>query len=203
MARLPDGSWSAPSAIGLGGFGGGGLIGIDLTDFVFVLNSDKDVATFIESATLTIGLNASVAAGPGRSVETSFIVGSRGIASQYAYSKTFGLYVGVTAEMGVLFEMPITNKKIYERKLKAKQLLNGDIPPPREADSLMHILNSDKLRPDKSDRSLQGFELAADDLQPGPAEVSGQERPHELPVPQPPQEMAFGEVYELHTQARH
>jgi SH3 domain-containing YSC84-like protein 1 len=38
VVRLSDGSWSAPSAIGIGGAGFGGQIGFELTDFVFVLN---------------------------------------------------------------------------------------------------------------------------------------------------------------------
>lgn len=38
IARLPDGSWSAPSAIATGGAGFGGQIGLEITDFVFILN---------------------------------------------------------------------------------------------------------------------------------------------------------------------
>ena len=38
VARLADGSWSAPSAIVTGGGGFGGQIGFELTDFVFILN---------------------------------------------------------------------------------------------------------------------------------------------------------------------
>lgn len=190
MARLPDGGWSAPSAIGLGGFGIGGLVGFELTDFVFVMNDDKAVATFIESATLTLGLNVSAALGPaGRTVEANAMIGSRGCAKSYAFCKTRGLYAGITGMMGVLFEIPFTNKKMYERKLKAKQLLNGDIPPPREADSLMRILNSEKLRPNVSSESSRGLELPANALHPGPTELSDRGMVHELPMQQLPHEM--------------
>ena len=40
IARLPDGSWSAPSCIATGGLGWGLQIGADITDFVVVLNSE-------------------------------------------------------------------------------------------------------------------------------------------------------------------
>ena len=36
VARLADGTWSAPSAIGTGGAGFGGQIGFEITDFVFI-----------------------------------------------------------------------------------------------------------------------------------------------------------------------
>jgi lipid-binding SYLF domain-containing protein len=38
IARLPDGSWSAPSAIGYLGGGFGMQMGADLTDYVIILN---------------------------------------------------------------------------------------------------------------------------------------------------------------------
>ena len=41
IGRLRDGSWSAPSAIGLVGFSFGALIGLAVTDHVFLLMSDK------------------------------------------------------------------------------------------------------------------------------------------------------------------
>ena len=41
IARLPDGSWSAPSCIATGGVGWGLQIGADITDFVIVLNSEE------------------------------------------------------------------------------------------------------------------------------------------------------------------
>ncbi len=61
VSRLADGSWSAPSAIGLGGAGFGGQIGFELTDFVFVLNDAAAVRTFSQQGSLTLGGNVSIA----------------------------------------------------------------------------------------------------------------------------------------------
>ncbi|CAO3691244.1 unnamed protein product [Rhizopus microsporus] len=64
VARLPDGKWSAPTAIATGGVGFGAQIGADITDFVLILNSDEAVRAFSQGGNLTLGGNLSVSAGP-------------------------------------------------------------------------------------------------------------------------------------------
>lgn len=160
VARPPDGTWSAPSAVALGGVGMGGQFGLELTDFVFILNSDAAVATFLKSGVLTLDGNISIALGPGRSAEYGALVGTSGVASLYAYSKTRGVYGGATLEISILFERSYANKKLYDRKLKAMQLLTGEIPPPPEAEPLMRILNSEALRLPSSSGGPGGVEMA-------------------------------------------
>jgi len=55
VARLEDGSWSAPSAIGTGGMGFGGQIGAEITDFVIVLNTQAAVKSFCKGGNVTLG----------------------------------------------------------------------------------------------------------------------------------------------------
>lgn len=64
IARLPDGSWSAPSCIATGGLGWGLQIGADITEFVIVLNSEDAVKAFTLGGNVTIGGNISASAGP-------------------------------------------------------------------------------------------------------------------------------------------
>jgi hypothetical protein len=64
IARLPDGSWSAPSCLGTTGVGFGFQVGADVSDFVIVLNSDDAVRAFATSGNMTIGGNLSAAVGP-------------------------------------------------------------------------------------------------------------------------------------------
>ncbi|KAJ6093229.1 hypothetical protein N7486_008518 [Penicillium sp. IBT 16267x] len=149
VVRLPDESWSAPSAIGLGGLGFGGLFGAELTDFVFVLYTDEAVTKFTQSGFLHLGLNLSAAFGVGRSAESGGIAGSKGVSGFYSFSKTRGIYGGVSGEIGFIVERSGANKKIYERKLKSVNLAGGEIPSPREAESLIRILNSMAPRPSK------------------------------------------------------
>ncbi|KAJ5603125.1 hypothetical protein N7537_006081 [Penicillium hordei] len=151
VARLPDGSWSAPSAMAMGGLGAGGQFGAELTDFVFVLATDAAVKTFMQSGNLTLGGNISMAVGPiGRSAEAGGVVGTKGATGVFAYSKTRGLYGGLTVEGGVLAERADANKKLYGRKLQAKELLGGSVPPPPEAGVLIEVLNGDFFRIDGS-----------------------------------------------------
>ncbi|KAJ5492852.1 SH3 domain-containing protein [Penicillium diatomitis] len=147
ICRLPNGNWSAPSAISLGGLGAGGQFGMEFTNFIFVLNTDAAVETFINSGTLTLGGNISIAFGTGRSAETAAMIGTKGISNIFAYSKTRGIYGGLTFEGGIITERSSTNKTLYKRKVKAKDLLSGEIPPPPQAEPLMRILNSECFRP--------------------------------------------------------
>ncbi|XP_057353472.1 SH3 domain-containing YSC84-like protein 1 isoform X2 [Manis pentadactyla] len=64
LARLPDGRWSAPSAIGIAGLGGGFEIGVEVSDLVIILNYDRAVEAFAKGGNLTLGGNFTVAVGP-------------------------------------------------------------------------------------------------------------------------------------------
>lgn len=143
IARLADGSWSAPSAIATAGAGFGGQIGFELTDFVFILNDAAAVRTFSQVGTLTLGGNVSIAAGPvGRNAEAAGAASARGVAGVFSYSKTKGLFAGVSLEGSVLVERKDANEKLYNNRIAARQLLSGTIRPPPSAAPLMNILNS-------------------------------------------------------------
>lgn len=91
IARLPDGSWSAPSCIATGGLGWGLQIGADITDFVIVLNSEDAVRAFSLGGNVTIGGGISATAGPigtGGSVQASLAHP----APMFSYSKSKGTY---------------------------------------------------------------------------------------------------------------
>ena len=148
VARLADGSWSAPSAIATAGAGVGGQIGFELTDFVFILNDMSAVRTFSNMGTLTLGGNVSLAAGPiGRNAEAAGAASTRGVAAIFSYSKTKGLFAGVSLEGSMLVERKDANEKLYNGRVTARQLLSGTIRPPASSEPLMRVLNS---------RSFQG-----------------------------------------------
>ena len=143
IARLADGSWSAPSAIATAGAGFGGQIGFELTDFVFILNDVAAVRTFSQVGTLTLGGNVSIAAGPvGRNAEAAGAASTKGVAGVFSYSKTKGLFAGVSLEGSMLVERKDANEKLYNSRVSASQLLGGSIRPPPAASPLLNILNS-------------------------------------------------------------
>ncbi|KAF2263109.1 DUF500-domain-containing protein [Lojkania enalia] len=143
VARLADGSWSAPSAIGTIGGGFGGQIGFELTDFVFILNDANAVKTFAQAGSITFGGNVSIAAGPvGRNTEAAGAASLKSVAGIFSYSKTKGLFAGISLEGSGIIERRDANEKLYGRRWTARELLSGQVPVPRAAQSLMAVLNS-------------------------------------------------------------
>jgi lipid-binding SYLF domain-containing protein len=140
VAKLPDGSWSAPSAIGTAGMGIGGQIGGEITDFVIILNTDDAVRAFSRGGNVTLGGNLSIAAGPiGRSAEAASTV--RNMAAVFSYSKTKGLFVGVSLEGSAIIERKDTNARMYGQNSRAADILSGATPRPQCAETLYAALD--------------------------------------------------------------
>ncbi|KAI1797964.1 hypothetical protein LXA43DRAFT_1088118 [Ganoderma leucocontextum] len=144
IAKLEDGTWSAPSAIGSAGLGVGGQAGAEMTDFLVVLNSKSAVKSFMAAGSLTLGGNLSVAVGPlGRNGEAIGSLSTSGkVAAMYSYSKTRGLFGGVSIEGSVIVERQDANTQAYRTDVTAKQLLSGAIPPPEWASPFIKTLES-------------------------------------------------------------
>ncbi|XP_041928455.1 SH3 domain-containing YSC84-like protein 1 [Alosa sapidissima] len=140
IARLPDGRWSAPSAIGIAGLGGGFEIGLEASDFVIILYQKRAVEAFSKGGNLTFGGNCTVAVGPlGRNLEAD--VALRSTAAVFSYCKSRGLYAGVSLEGSYLVERKETNRKFYGRDIRASAILNGDVDPPSDVFDLYTVLD--------------------------------------------------------------
>lgn len=141
LARLPDGRWSAPSAIGIAGLGGGFEIGIEVSDLVIILNHQRAVNAFTKGGNLTLGGNFTVAIGPiGRNLEGD--VALRSSAAMYTYCKARGLFAGISLEGSCLIERKETNRKFYCQDIRASAILYGDVEPPTETQELYEILGN-------------------------------------------------------------
>ena len=126
VARTEHG-WSGPSFIGTGGAGWGPQIGAQVTDFVIVLNNEGAVRAFSKGGNVTLGADASVAAGPvGRAAEAD--VTPR--AAVYTYSKTKGLFIGASLEGAVIGTRKGANERYYGRSVSAYDILHGRIAAP-------------------------------------------------------------------------
>ncbi|XP_062863570.1 SH3 domain-containing YSC84-like protein 1 [Trichomycterus rosablanca] len=140
IARLPDGRWSAPSAIGLAGFGGGFQIGLEASDLIIIMNQRRAVEAFSKGGNLTFGGNCTVAVGPtGRNLEAD--VAFRSPAAVYTYCISRGLYVGLSLIGSYLVERKDANRKFYSQDIRASAILNGDVEPPPEVDDLYTVLD--------------------------------------------------------------
>lgn len=126
-------TWSGPSFIGTGGIGFGPQIGGQVTEFIFVLNTPEAVRAFANPANLQLGGALSVAAGPvGRTAEAGVIP----TAAVYAYSRSQGLFAGVSLEGTVITTRHKANQRYYQRNLPPATILAGKVRAPASAASL-------------------------------------------------------------------
>jgi len=85
----------------------------------------------------------SIAAGPvGRNAEAAGAASLKGVAGIFSYSKTKGLFAGVSLEGSGFIERRDANEKMYGRRFTARELLGGSVPVPPAAEPLMRVLNS-------------------------------------------------------------
>ena len=137
IARTNHG-WSGPSFIGTAGAGWGPQIGGEVTDFVIVLNNESAVRAFSKGGNVTLGADASVAAGPvGRAAEAD--VTPR--AAIYTYSRSKGLFIGASLEGAVIAARKGANEHYYGRPVTASEVLSGRVKAPSGAGSLRAALH--------------------------------------------------------------
>lgn len=135
---------------------------------MFILNDAAAVRTFSQAGSITLGGNVSIAAGPvGRNAEAAGAASTKGVAAVFAYSKTKGLFAGVSLEGSVLVERKDANAKLYSPGITARQLLSGSVPTPPAADPLMQVLNS---------RVFSGLPVSASDAMYNDIPVYGDSR---------------------------
>ncbi len=143
IAKLPNGHWSAPSAVYTGGFGFGAQAGSNVTDFVTVLMTNESVRQFAGDTIGSFGASVGVAIGTGRCSEANANVQSNGsTAASYTYSQARGLYAGVAIELGGIKTRHEVNQKFYGRAIKPLEILSGREPPPVAAAPLYNELRN-------------------------------------------------------------
>jgi lipid-binding SYLF domain-containing protein len=136
VARTGDG-WSGPSFVGLGGAGWGLQIGAQLTEFVFVLNTDAAVRAFSKDGNVTVGADVSAAAGPvGRDLQA----GVTPRAALYTYSRSQGLFAGASLEGAIIATQKTANRRYYGHAVRAREILSGNVAPPHGTGALRSAL---------------------------------------------------------------
>ena len=137
VARTETG-WSGPSAIGTGGLGIGFQAGAEVAELVIVLNTSEAVDAFAKGGNVTLGGALSVAAGPvGRTAEAGVAVG----AAMYSYSRSQGLFAGISLEGTVIGARDRVNREYYGEFVLPKEILSGRVQPPADAQKLLAILS--------------------------------------------------------------
>src|SRR5882762_8414258 len=137
VARTDKG-WSGPSAIGTGGIGVGFQAGVQVSEYVIILNTQEAVNAFAKGSNITLGGNLSAAIGPvGRSAEA-------GVAPQaaiYTYSRSQGIFAGVSLEGAVIATRYEANEQFYGKAAFPADILSGSVKPPAGAQKLLDVLS--------------------------------------------------------------
>jgi lipid-binding SYLF domain-containing protein len=131
--------WSAPGAIRVEGGSFGFQIGGSETD-VFMLVMNKRGVDRLLSSQFTLGGDASVAAGPvGRSTQAE--TDAAMTAEILTWSRSRGLFAGISLSGATLREDQDGNSEMYGRKMTNKEIVQGTTKPPAVAAGLMTELN--------------------------------------------------------------
>ena len=138
MACRQNGGWSAPSGMRIEGGSVGFQIGGSSTDVILLVMNDRGADKLLGSK-FTVGADAAVAAGPlGR--QASAQTDATMHAEMLAWSRSRGVFAGVSLQGSTLRTDDDENKQLYGRKLTAKDVVRGTIKSPAMASPLMSVL---------------------------------------------------------------
>jgi lipid-binding SYLF domain-containing protein len=135
-----QGPWGAPTLMALEGGSFGFQLGGQATDFVLLVMNARGASSILSSK-VKLGADASAAAGPkGRDAEAATDVTLR--AEVLTYSRSRGLFAGISLEGSTLRPDDDANARIYGKKLSAQEIvLHSAVPVPPAAKLLIQTLN--------------------------------------------------------------
>ena len=139
--RRGGSGWSTPAAMRVEGGSVGFQIGASETDIVLLVMNDGGMKHLL-SDKFTIGGEATAAAGPiGRdaSAQTDAMMN----AEMLSYSRSHGLFAGISLEGATLRPDGDSNRELYGRDVTNREILTGDIKTPAIAGRFEHALNRD------------------------------------------------------------
>jgi lipid-binding SYLF domain-containing protein len=140
-----DGPWGAPAMYTLEGGSIGFQLGGQATDLVLLITNSRGVDALLSSK-VKLGADVSVAAGPkGRDAEASTDASLR--AEIVSYSRSRGLFAGVSLEGTSLRPDDDASEQVYGRKMTARNIVTGKrISVPASGRHLVDVLEKNAPR---------------------------------------------------------
>ena len=139
------GPWGAPAMYALEGGSIGFQIGAQATDLILLIMNERGASSILNSK-VKLGADASVAAGPlGRdaSADTDAYMRSEVL----SYSRSRGLFAGVSLEGSTLRPDDDATADVYGRKLTAREIvLGGKVRTPASGRHLVAVLQKNAPR---------------------------------------------------------
>jgi len=139
------GPWGAPAMYALEGGSFGFQLGGQATDLVLLVMNDRGAQSILSSK-VKLGADASAAAGPkGRDASADTDAYLR--AEILSYSRSRGLFAGISLEGSTLRPDDEANEQVYGRKITSREIVLGkDIAVPASGRRLLRILQKDSPR---------------------------------------------------------
>ena len=132
-------TWGAPAAIRIEGGSVGFQIGASATDVVMLVRNDRGMDKLVGDK-FTLGADASIAAGPvGRTANAK--TDAKMSAEILAWSRSKGLFAGVSLSGATLRPDRDENAELYGQKLGTKEILAGSVKMPAAASPLVAALS--------------------------------------------------------------
>jgi lipid-binding SYLF domain-containing protein len=139
--------WSAPAAMRSEGGSFGFQIGVSDTDVVLLVMNEGAMKHLL-SDKFTLGGDASVAAGPiGRSVTAQTDAELQ--AEILSYSRSHGLFAGISLSGATLRPDGDTNRELYGRESTNREILTGEFKTPAAAKNFERALHRDSAHRDR------------------------------------------------------
>jgi SH3 domain-containing YSC84-like protein 1 len=135
--RTSDG-WSAPAFVSIGGGSWGLQIGVEGVDLVVLVMNDQGFQHLLSSKFALTG-EGSVAAGPvGRhaSAGTDWKMNTE----MLTYSRSKGVFAGLTLEGAVIEQDNDSTRAIYGRHMTFRNILSGKASTPKSADAFVRAV---------------------------------------------------------------
>ena len=146
------GPWSAPALYALEGANIGFQLGGEETDFVLLVMNPKGVQSLLKSK-VKLGADAAAAAGPkGRDAAAATDALMR--AEMLSYSRSRGLFAGISLEGSTLRQDNSANRKLYGRELSAREIVSGKVAVPAAGQEMVATLRKHSPKNLSDPRSL-------------------------------------------------
>jgi len=137
--RKNGAGWSAPGAVRIEGGSVGFQIGGSEMDVFMLVMNERGVDRLLGSK-FTLGGDATVAAGPvGRNVQAE--TDARMTAEILTWSKSHGLFAGISLTGATLREDGDWNIELYGKPLKNREIVTGNVAAPKAAATLLSELD--------------------------------------------------------------
>ncbi|KAK3669330.1 hypothetical protein LTR78_010792 [Recurvomyces mirabilis] len=126
LARLADGTWSPPSAFTVKSGGVGLVYGVDVFDCIYVLNTPEAVEAY-KSPDFNLGGRADFALGPLGGKANSDVGNGETVLAVWTYTRSKGIYGGVTLDGTVVKEQRKVNAEFYGGAVTVAEILKGEV----------------------------------------------------------------------------